>query len=173
MAGQRRGETREQFLARNRDETRQRYASDPEYRRARLETSRAARAKRTPEEQRVARAGEAAKRRERDAADPGRRATTEMRRKVRVYNITAEEIVAMLAAGCGICGAMTNPSGKSLHIDHDHACCPGPGSCGQCVRGVLCYIDNVHFERFLDSPRVIAYLNRTPAGRRTLARSSI
>lgn len=76
----------------------------------------------------------------------------------------------MLAKGCGICGAATMKNGNSLHVDHDHACCPGERSCGACIRGVLCYVDNVHFERFLDSPRVVAYLERTEAGRSTLAR---
>jgi uncharacterized C2H2 Zn-finger protein len=27
---------------------------------------------------------------------------------------------------------------KRLAVDHDHKCCPGPVSCGKCVRGLVC-----------------------------------
>lgn len=55
------------------------------------------------------------------------------------YNMTHEDYEARLAAqnySCGLCG---KPAGeKRLHVDHDHACCPGKRSCGSCVRGLLC-----------------------------------
>jgi hypothetical protein len=32
---------------------------------------------------------------------------------------------------------------KEIHIDHDHTCCPGPKSCGKCVRGIVCKACNI------------------------------
>ncbi|MFF0902729.1 endonuclease VII domain-containing protein [Kocuria sp. CPCC 205316] len=57
----------------------------------------------------------------------------------KVYGITQEQYDATLEAqggGCAICGR--EPNGASLAIDHDHNCCPGTGSCGGCIRGLLC-----------------------------------
>lgn len=43
---------------------------------------------------------------------------------------------------CEICTAPLALDGysnsKAFAIDHDHACCPSPTSCGRCVRGLLC-----------------------------------
>ena len=56
------------------------------------------------------------------------------------YNGTKEFVDRLLefqGGRCAVCG--THNSGtKAMHIDHDHACCPGRRSCGACVRGLLC-----------------------------------
>lgn len=47
-------------------------------------------------------------------------------------------------------------------VDHDHSCCPGPQSCGRCVRGLLCRTCNLGLGSFRDNPtalqRAIDYL---------------
>lgn len=48
------------------------------------------------------------------------------------------------------CGATDN-----LHIDHDHSCCPQKGSCGKCVRGLLCRDCNVSLGSLHEDPRRI------------------
>lgn len=45
----------------------------------------------------------------------------------------SDQLVEWLRGGCQACGSMDD-----LHVDHDHACCPGSKTCGTCVRGVLC-----------------------------------
>jgi len=74
------------------------------------------------------------------------------------YGITIEEYEQIQAQGCAICGAMESTGrSSSMHVDHDHSCCPGKRSCGQCVRGVLCTSCNQGLGRFKDDPdRLVA-----------------
>jgi hypothetical protein len=99
---------------------------------------------------------------------PGRSAAscieTERRRwradRLRKYGLTEGQYAALPGADgtCPIC----QRSGLVMYIDHDHACCPGKGSCGRCVRGVLCADCNLSLGRFRDEVatmrRAIAYL---------------
>lgn len=53
------------------------------------------------------------------------------------YGITIERYKELILNGCEICGTIEN-----LAIDHDHSCCPGEFTCGNCIRGVLCRTHN-------------------------------
>lgn len=72
-----------------------------------------------------------------------------------MYKMTPEEYVEMLdsqGGRCAICG--TTDSGYKLNtfaVDHDHACCPGKYTCGQCIRGLLCRNCNNGLGMFQDS----------------------
>lgn len=161
MGTRRKDETYEEWRIRDRRERKERYAASPEVRaKVYADTKRR---RLDPE----------VRRRTADAATarlnlPGRREQDRLQRKARIYGIPKEKLINLLDGVCGICGS--NNNGRTLHIDHDHECCPGERSCGGCIRGALCYPCNYSYERYLDSPRVIAYLSGTEAGKTTLAR---
>lgn len=101
-----------------------------------------------------------------DKRDPARERAKERRRTLRLYSITAERFDELLVAQhgcCAICGT-NDPGGRPWHIDHDHACCRGKGSCGQCVRGLLCTNCNLLLGHAGDNParllQAIHYLQR-------------
>jgi hypothetical protein len=85
------------------------------------------------------------------------------RRCVRM-SITESQYMTMLFNQNGLC-----PCGRELetaHIDHDHKCCSGKRSCGQCVRGLLCNRCNlllgmVESEPHLIPEYLIQYLQTT------------
>lgn len=66
--------------------------------------------------------------------------------RARRYGMTATELQQLLEAQgneCAVrnCGSL---EGRPWVVDHDHGCCPTrSASCGDCVRGILCYSCNV------------------------------
>lgn len=88
------------------------------------------------------------------------------------YGLTEEQFDQMWQdqdGQCACCHREINPWGRSTHIDHDHACCAGPRSCGKCVRGIVCGSCNVGLGKFRDDPILLAsaieYLERWKARR--------
>jgi hypothetical protein len=57
------------------------------------------------------------------------------------FGITAERHAAMMAAQggrCAVCRVRQEDRRLSFAVDHDHRCCPGEKSCGECVRALIC-----------------------------------
>jgi len=67
------------------------------------------------------------------------------------YGITWEQYDVMWQAQGRACAICKQPPGRRPDVDHDHACCPGTGSCGKCVRGLLCFNCNSAIGKFKDN----------------------
>ena len=83
------------------------------------------------------------------------------------FGMTADEYDAILreqGGVCAVCGKTPEENGRYLAVDHDHSCCPGKRSCGECVRGLLCISCNAGIGSFKDSTELlhaaVAYLRR-------------
>lgn len=67
------------------------------------------------------------------------------------YKLTLEDIqelwVEKQYRGCACCfkdGPKEYTPSKEWVIDHDHNCCPGRNSCGDCIRGIVCRDCNIY-----------------------------
>ena len=62
------------------------------------------------------------------------------------FNLTVDryyEILESQGGHCAMCLKTPEMNGKRLCVDHDHKCCDGGFSCGQCIRGLLCTHHNM------------------------------
>jgi hypothetical protein len=57
------------------------------------------------------------------------------------YGLTLEAWNSLFESQRNCCAICKSPDtgGKGWATDHDHACCPGKKTCGNCVRSILCY----------------------------------
>jgi len=65
------------------------------------------------------------------------------------YNLTMEKYKEILDQQNGLCG-ICHEKKSSYTVDHDHSCCPGEQTCGNCIRGLLCHGCNRGIGQFKD-----------------------
>lgn len=83
----------------------------------------------------------------------------------RRYGIDHKTLSNMIGESTGICKICNQkPGQKGLHIDHDRKCCDKIGSCGSCVRDLICYRCNVALahinEDYALMKKALEYLTR-------------
>ena len=71
------------------------------------------------------------------------------------YSMTINDYSSLFVKQNGQCAICYMPSDSNFHVDHDHACCSGPKSCGVCVRGLLCTRCNLMLGIAKDSVSVL------------------
>lgn len=87
------------------------------------------------------------------AANPG---AVRMRFLKRNYGLTQDDYHQIIDDQLGLCansGCFNSAADATLHVDHDHACCPGGTSCGKCLRGLLCRECNLALGLINDDPK--------------------
>lgn len=95
--------------------------------------------------------------RKRSNPTPTQARAYQLKTKYRMSVGDYEEMLERQGGGCLICGS-EDPKSRSgcFHVDHDHRCCSGTRTCGDCVRGLLCARCNTGLGYFNDSSIALA-----------------
>lgn len=75
------------------------------------------------------------------------------RQSANLYSVSEQRFIDLMSTPCFGCGSVDN-----LSVDHDHNCCSGRGSCGECVRGSLCVSCNLVLGVIKDDKNVLERL---------------
>lgn len=86
------------------------------------------------------------------------------------YGLTKESYAELLESQGGVCAICwrTEDSGKRLAIDHNHDCCSPGGSCGRCIRGLLCSRCNANLLGHYSIPQLERAINYITRGEQNL-----
>jgi len=74
------------------------------------------------------------------------------------YGLTEQDYEDMLKEqnySCAICGVHQDTLDVRMNVDHDHSCCPGRYTCGNCIRGLLCRACNTALGGFRDNENIL------------------
>ena len=73
-------------------------------------------------------------------AAPGRHKANQLWTQYRLRPIDIDHLLEVQRESCALCFRGIS---DAYDIDHDHSCCPGPVSCGKCIRGLICHGCNI------------------------------
>lgn len=78
-------------------------------------------------------------------------------RLLKRMGLSEEKYNQMVSDQNNLCFICKRPevSGRRLAIDHDHNCCPSGRSCGNCVRGLICFKCNSALGAVNDDPQIL------------------
>lgn len=79
-----------------------------------------------------------------------------MYKRLRIFHISKEQFEQRMEDQEWKCLICKSDLHSNFNIDHDHSCCDGRYSCGNCIRGILCGNCNRGLGMFKDNKEHLA-----------------
>jgi hypothetical protein len=78
-------------------------------------------------------------------------------RVLKKYGLNVDSYMKLFNDQNGLCKICNNAesSGKRLSVDHDHRCCSGSYTCGNCIRGLICFRCNAALGMVSDDTEIL------------------